>query len=182
MILVVVQGYVLYGDMAMRQWNWQSVAMVAVSLILAGCEGSGNEPTELTEQLQREMTLISPTVGGPSQEFSVEKKPADITPAVEAALKDSGVRLVQHGQHRRGRVAAGQVPGRPQCAGAGSARLSGTLDGQSHCRGRRRPGPRSVEAPVRRYYAEDPLVTAPSAEDPASFCWTAAGSVSLGES
>ena len=102
MILVVVQGYVLYGDMAMRQWNWQSVAIVAVSLILAGCEGSGNEPTELTEQLQKEMTLMSPTVGGPSQEFSLEKKPADITPGVEAALKDSGVQVVRTGSTAEG--------------------------------------------------------------------------------
>jgi hypothetical protein len=102
MILVVVQGYVLYGDMAMRQWQWQSAAIVAVSLILAGCEGSGNEPTELTEQVQREMTMMSPTVGGPSEEFSIEKKPADITPAVETALKDSGIRLVRTGSTAQG--------------------------------------------------------------------------------
>lgn len=103
MIFVVVQGYVLYGDMAMnRQWSWQSVAIVAVFLLLAGCEGSGNEPTELTEQVQREMKLISPTVGGPSEEFSSEKKPADITPAVEAALKDAGVQLVRTGRTAQG--------------------------------------------------------------------------------
>jgi hypothetical protein len=102
MIFVVVQGYILYGDMAMRRWNWQSVAIVAVSLILAGCEGKGNEPTELTEQMQKEMTLVSPTVGGPSEEFASDKKPADITPAVEAALKDSGVRLVRTGSTSQG--------------------------------------------------------------------------------
>lgn len=86
----------------MRQWQWQSAAIVAVSLILAGCEGSGNEPTELTEQVQREMTMMSPTVGGPSEEFSIEKKPADITPAVETALKDSGIRLVRTGSTAQG--------------------------------------------------------------------------------
>jgi hypothetical protein len=103
MILVVVQGYVLYGDMAMnRQGKWQFAALVAVALILAGCEGKGNEPTELTEQLQKEMTLMSPTVGGPSEEFASEKKPADITPAVEAALKDAGIRLVRTGSTAQG--------------------------------------------------------------------------------
>ena len=86
----------------MRQWKWQFVALVAVLLILAGCEGSSNKPTEFSAQVQREMTLISPTVGGPSEEFASEKKPADITPVVEAALKDSGVRLVRAGSTDQG--------------------------------------------------------------------------------
>ncbi len=47
--------------------------------------------------MEREMRLTVPTVGGPSQEFSVPRDPADIVAPVEAALKDSGVRLVQTG-------------------------------------------------------------------------------------
>lgn len=85
-----------------RQGKWQFGALVAVSLVLAGCEGSSHEPTEFGEQVQREMKLVSPTVGGPSEEFSIEKKPADITPGVEAALKDSGVQLVRTGSTAQG--------------------------------------------------------------------------------
>jgi hypothetical protein len=78
---------------AKRQWRFGVV--VVGCLILAGCEGAGNKPTELTEQMQREITTVPPAVGGPSEEFSVAKKPADIVPAVETAFQNSGVRVVR---------------------------------------------------------------------------------------
>jgi len=83
------------------KWNGRFGAMVVVCLALAGCEPAA-EPTELSEEMQREMRLATPTVGGPSEEFSLEKKPAEIVPVVERALKDSGVRMVQTGSTERG--------------------------------------------------------------------------------
>jgi hypothetical protein len=78
------------------KWNGIVGAILLVCLAGAGCEPK-QEPTPLGEQMQREMRLVPPVVGGPSQEFSVGKAPADIPAAVEAALKDSGVNLVQVG-------------------------------------------------------------------------------------
>jgi hypothetical protein len=78
------------------KWNWQVGAILLVCLAGAGCEPK-QEPTPLTEEMEREMRLVAPTVGGPSQELSVPRKPADIVAPVEAALKESGVNLVQTG-------------------------------------------------------------------------------------
>ncbi len=78
------------------KWNGIVGAILLVCLAGAGCEPK-QEPTPLTEEMEREIRLVAPVVGGPSQEFSVEKPPAEIPAAVEAALKDSGVSLVQVG-------------------------------------------------------------------------------------
>ncbi len=76
------------------KWNWQVGAILLVCLAGAGCEPK-QEPTPLTEEMEREMRLVAPTVGGPSQEFSVPRDPADIVAPVGAALKDAGVSVVQ---------------------------------------------------------------------------------------
>lgn len=78
------------------KWNGIVGAILLVCLAGAGCEPR-QEPTPLGEEMEREMRLVAPVVGGPSQEFSVEKTPADITASVQAALKESGVKLVQEG-------------------------------------------------------------------------------------
>jgi hypothetical protein len=78
------------------KWNGIVGAILLVCLAGAGCEPK-QEPTPLGEEMEREMRLAAPVVGGPSQEFSVEKAPADITASVQAALKESGVKLVQEG-------------------------------------------------------------------------------------
>ena len=85
------------------KWSWRFGAILVGCLALAGCEGPSHEPTELSEQLQREIKLVAPTVGGPTKEFSVPEKPVDIASAVEGVLKDAGVHLV-----RTGRTAQGQ--------------------------------------------------------------------------
>jgi riboflavin biosynthesis pyrimidine reductase len=78
------------------KWNGIVGAILLVCVAGTGCEPK-QEPTPLGEEMQRQMRLAAPVVGGPSQEFSVAKAPADITAAVEAAMKDSGVSLVQEG-------------------------------------------------------------------------------------
>jgi hypothetical protein len=78
------------------KWNGIVGAILLVCLAGAGCEPK-QEPTPLGEEMEREMRLVAPVVGGPSQEFSAEKTPADITASVQAALKESGVKLVQEG-------------------------------------------------------------------------------------
>jgi riboflavin biosynthesis pyrimidine reductase len=78
------------------KWNGIVGAILLVCVAGTGCEPK-QEPTPLGEEMQREMRLAAPVVGGPSQEFSVAKAPADITAAVEAAMKDAGVSLVQEG-------------------------------------------------------------------------------------
>ncbi len=78
------------------KWNGIVGAILLVCLAGVGCEPK-QEPTPLTEEMERQMRLEAPVVGGPSTEFSVPKAPADIPAAVEAALKDSGVNLVQTG-------------------------------------------------------------------------------------
>ena len=75
--------------------NGRCGAVIVACLVLAGCEGAGNRPTELTEQMQQEVRLVPPTVGGPSEEFSLEKGPADITPVVERALQNSGIQIAR---------------------------------------------------------------------------------------
>ena len=78
------------------KWNGIVGAILLVCLAGTGCEPK-QEPTPLTEEMERQMRLVAPVVGGPSQEFSVPKTPAAIPAAVEAAMKDSGVNLVQTG-------------------------------------------------------------------------------------
>ena len=90
------------------KWDGRFGAILTVFLAVAGCRGPATGPSELTEQMQREMRLATPTVGGPSEEFSVEKKPADVATAVETALKDSGVRLVQTGSTAQGQWLLGK--------------------------------------------------------------------------
>jgi len=53
--------------------------------------------------MEREMRLATPTIGGPSEEFLVARDPADIMAPAEAALKESGVRVVQTGSTDAGR-------------------------------------------------------------------------------
>jgi hypothetical protein len=75
--------------------NWIGSGLGLVCLVLAGCSEQAPEPSALGEELTRQMHLTAPTVGGPSEELTVAQKPAEITAAVEAALKASGVSLVQ---------------------------------------------------------------------------------------
>ena len=89
------------------KWNGMVGAILLVCLAGAGCEPK-QEPTPLGAEMEREMRLVAPVVGGPSQEFAVEKSPADIRAAVEPALKDSGVRLVQEGGSDAGRWLLGK--------------------------------------------------------------------------
>jgi hypothetical protein len=84
------------------KWNWCYETVLVAGLVLAGCDGAGNQPTELTEQMQEEGRLMPPTVGGPSEEFALEKKPTDIVPAVEQAFKDAGVQVVRTGSTNQG--------------------------------------------------------------------------------
>jgi hypothetical protein len=90
------------------KWDGRLGAILTVYLAIAGCRGPSTEPAELGGQMQREMRLATPTVGGPSEEFSVEKKPADVATVVERALKDSGVRLVQTGSTAQGQWLLGK--------------------------------------------------------------------------
>ncbi len=78
------------------KWNGIVGAILLACLAGTGCEPK-QEPTPLTEEMERQMRLEAPVVGGPSAEFSVPKAPAALPAAVEAALKDSGVNLVQTG-------------------------------------------------------------------------------------
>ena len=84
------------------KWNWRYGVVLGAGLVLAGCESAANKPTELTEQMQQEGRLIPPTVGGPTEEFGLEKKPADIVPAVERAFQDAGVQVVRTGSTNQG--------------------------------------------------------------------------------
>jgi hypothetical protein len=77
-------------------------ALLLVCLAGAGCEPK-QEPTPLGEEMQREMRMVAPVVGGPSGEFSVPRNPADIVAPVQAALKDAGVNLVQERTSDAGR-------------------------------------------------------------------------------
>lgn len=88
--------------------NWRFGAMLTVCLAAAGCRGPATEPTELSRQMQREMRVATPTVGGPSEEFSVERKPAEVATAAEAAMKVSGVRLIQTGSTVQGQWLLGK--------------------------------------------------------------------------
>lgn len=90
------------------EWDWRCGAAVVMGLVLAGCDGAGNQPTALTEQVQREITIVTPTVGGPSEEFAVAKKPADIAPAIETAFNNSGVRVVRTSTTDRGQWVFGK--------------------------------------------------------------------------
>jgi hypothetical protein len=88
--------------------SWLCGGLGIVCLAVAGCHEPSPEPSPLSEQMIREMRLATPTVGGPSEEFSVPKDPAEIVPSVEAALKDSGVSLVQEGTSDAGRWLLGK--------------------------------------------------------------------------
>jgi hypothetical protein len=84
------------------KWNGIIGTIVLVCLAGTGCEPK-QEPTPLGEQMEREMRMVAPTVGGPSQEFSVPRNPADIVAPVQAALKEAGVSLVQERTSDAGR-------------------------------------------------------------------------------
>lgn len=88
--------------------SWLYGGLGLVCLVAAGCHEPTPEATALSEQMIREMRLATPTVGGPSEEFSVPKDPAEIVPSVEAALKESGVGLVQEGRSDAGRWLLGK--------------------------------------------------------------------------
>jgi hypothetical protein len=90
------------------KWNGRAGAILLMCLAGAGCREPTPEATPLGEQMQREMRLAVPIVGGPSQELSVPREPADIVAPVEAALKDSGVRVVQTGSSDAGRWLLGK--------------------------------------------------------------------------
>ena len=85
------------------KWNGRIGAILLVCLAGAGCREPTPEPTPLGAEMEREMRLATPTVGGPTQELSVPKDPADIVAPVEAALKESGIRVVQTGNTDAGR-------------------------------------------------------------------------------
>jgi len=89
------------------KWNGIVGAILLVCLAGAGCEPK-QEPTPLSEEMERQMRLTVPIVGGPSQEFSVPRDPADIVASVESALKDSGVSVVQTGSSEAGRWLLGK--------------------------------------------------------------------------
>jgi hypothetical protein len=82
--------------------------LLVVCLGAAGCEGHKHEPTELSEQMLREMTLVTPTIGGPTEEFAMAKMPADIVPTVESVLKDAGINVVRTGSTADGQWLLGQ--------------------------------------------------------------------------
>jgi len=82
--------------------------ILILCLVLAGCREPSTKPSELGEQMKREMTLATPTVGGPSREFSVEKKPADIATAAQTVLEEAGVRIVREGTSDAGRWLLGK--------------------------------------------------------------------------
>ncbi len=88
--------------------RWLYGGFGIVCLAVAGCREPTPEPTVLSEEMTQEMRLAVPVVGGPSQEFSVPKDPADLAAAVEPAFKESGVRLVQTGSFDAGRWLLGQ--------------------------------------------------------------------------
>ena len=58
--------------------------------------------------MEHEMRLATPTVGGPSREFSVPRDPADTVASAEASLKDSGIRLIRTGSSDAGRWLLGK--------------------------------------------------------------------------
>jgi len=88
--------------------RWLGGGLGIVCLAVAGCREPSPAPTPLGEEMIREMRLAVPTVGGPSQEFSVPKDPAAIVASVEPALKDAGVSLVQEGSSDAGRWLLGK--------------------------------------------------------------------------
>ncbi len=85
------------------KWNGRIGAILLVCLAGAGCREPTPEPTPLGAEMEREMRLATPTVGGPSEEFLVSRDPVDIVAPVEAALKESGIRVVQTGSTDAGR-------------------------------------------------------------------------------
>ena len=85
------------------KWNGRIGAILLVCLAGAGCREPTPQPTPLGAEMEREMRLATPTIGGPSEEFLVARDPADIMAPAEAALKESGVRVVQTGSTDAGR-------------------------------------------------------------------------------
>ncbi len=90
------------------KWKGRVGAILLVCLAGAGCREPTPEPTPLGAEMEREMRLATPTVGGPTQELSVPKDPPDIVAPVETALKESGIRLVQTGSSDTGRWLLGK--------------------------------------------------------------------------
>jgi hypothetical protein len=84
------------------KWNWRLGTTLIVCLAGAGCREPSPAPTELSEQMQRDLRLATPTVGGPTQEFFVARTPTEVAKSVAVAMENSGVRLVQEGSTAQG--------------------------------------------------------------------------------
>jgi len=90
------------------KWNERIGAILLVCLGGASCREPTPEPTPLGAEMEHEMRLATPTVGGPSREFSVPRDPADTVASAEASLKDSGIRLIRTGSSDAGRWLLGK--------------------------------------------------------------------------
>jgi len=88
--------------------SWLGVGLGIVCLAAAGCREPAPEPSPLSEAMRRQMLLTVPTVGGPSEEFTVGKEPGALVPGIKAALKNSGVRVVQEGNWEAGQWLLGK--------------------------------------------------------------------------
>ena len=91
-----------------RQWHWRMGLAVVVFLAGAGCRQPAPEPSALGEEMTRQMRLAAPTVGGPSEEFAVDRKPDRIARGAQTALKGAGVRLIREGHSDTGRWLLGK--------------------------------------------------------------------------
>ncbi|OHB67555.1 MAG: hypothetical protein A2Y77_12670 [Planctomycetes bacterium RBG_13_62_9] len=88
--------------------NRQLGGVLVVCLAVVGCGERAAEPSAPATTMNREISLVTPTVGGPSREIPVEEEPARLLEKVELALKDSGVRLVQRGSATDGKWLLGK--------------------------------------------------------------------------
>ncbi len=73
-----------------------------VSLVVAGCREPAAEPSPLGAERPQEMRRAAPNLSGFSQDMSFGKDPTALIPRVEAALKDSGIRVVRTGTSEAG--------------------------------------------------------------------------------
>jgi hypothetical protein len=88
--------------------SWPVGVILTLSLAVAGCHGPSPKSSALGEEMQQDLRQAAPTVGGPSREFPVERKPADVATRVEAALEDSGVQFVREGSSDGGQWLLGK--------------------------------------------------------------------------
>jgi hypothetical protein len=88
--------------------SWPVGVILTLCLAVAGCHGPSAKPSALGEEMPQEMAQAAPTVGGPSREFPVERRPADVATRVEAALEDSGIHLVREGSSDGGQWLLGK--------------------------------------------------------------------------